>query len=65
MATKETKLSNEQKLAAYEKMVERSKKYAERSRYRNQLLADKAKKAGIVVTEAEVDAAIKAAKAKK
>lgn len=52
-------LTKEEKAKKYDEMNARSKKYAERSRIRNKLLADKAIKAGIVVTDAEIDAALK------
>lgn len=54
-----TKLTDVEKIKQYEKMIERSKKYAERSRVRSMLIVAKAKKSGIVVTEREVDDYIK------
>ena len=54
-----SKLTDAEKSKKYDAMMARSKKYAERSRIRNKLLANKAIKAGIVVTDVEVDAALK------
>lgn len=60
-------MTNEEKIRKYDKMVAANKKSFQRRQARISLMLEKAAKAGIVVTEAEVDAEIKrrAATAKK
>ncbi len=52
-------LTTEQKAKAYDKQMEARKVYTLRRNARNSLLLAKAIKAGLIVTEAEVDTALK------
>jgi hypothetical protein len=56
------RLTDEEKIAAYNKSVERSKKYSERSRVKNLLLARKAIEKGLSVSENEIDEYLKTKK---
>jgi hypothetical protein len=58
-------LTPEQKAQAYDKMLDQRKKYHNKRGIRISLILAKAVKAGIVVTNAEVDAEIKRKQAKK
>lgn len=52
-------MTNEEKIKGYDKMIEQRRGYTARRLVKVSLIMAKAVKAGIVVTEAEVDAEIK------
>jgi len=58
-------MTDKEKIDAYEKVVEQRKKYTLRRTVRLALIEQKAIKAGLTVTDAEVDAEIKKRAAKK
>ena len=52
-------MTKEQKIEAYEKLVEQRKKHTQRRQAKINLILRKAEKAGITVTEAEIDQELK------
>jgi len=58
-------MTDKEKIDAYEKVVEQRKKYTLRRTVRLALIEQKAIKAGLTVTDAEVDTEIKKRAAKK
>lgn len=58
-------MTDKEKIDAYEKVVEQRKKYTLRRTVRLSLIEAKAIKAGLTVTDAEVDTEIKKRAAKK
>ena len=58
-------MTNEEKIKMADKMIEYRKKYTQRHLARTSLMIQKAVKAGIIVTDAEVDAEIKKRSLKK
>jgi hypothetical protein len=58
-------MTNDEKIKMADKIIQQRQKYTQRHLARTSLMIEKAIKAGIVVTDAEVDAEIKKRSAKK